>query len=291
MALAVPRGMSTCRPSRSRAARSQCLLLFCALAACKGSRPSEELPANESHPAAEKNATSAGGAQSGTLALAPGAPGERPSLDENMGRGFQGALAVRIRQAGGQSQDLRYMNLGNTARLQLDSSGDTQRPGQVRNFDALIWGESISVLDHQRRSVRTVPLQQIRPKSETETPVTIHRTGERSSLQGVFCERFELQQAEQRVDACVAGLPGTFAVDELETVSGLDVPPWVEQLLKEELMPLRASVRDAAGKELYSLELMQYAPGPVDSTLLSVPPNYKPENPGTNDGAVGSLGR
>lgn len=209
-----------------------------------------------------------------------------------MGRGFQGMLAVRIRQAGGRSQDLRYLSLGNTARLQLDSAGDAASRGSAPvHFDALIWGESISLLDHQRRTIRTHPLQQIRPKSEAEAPVTIRRTGERTSLQGVFCERFEMQQGEQRIEACAAGLPGTFAVDELEAVSGLDVPPWVEQLLKEELMPLRASVRDAAGKEQYSLELMQYAPGPVDSSMLSVPENYTPENPRTNDGAMGSIGR
>lgn len=208
-----------------------------------------------------------------------------------MGRGFQGVIALRIRRAGGQTQDLRYLNLGNTARLQLDTQGDVPRQGAPVHFDALIWGESISLLDHQRRSVRTVPLQELRPKSEAEMDISIQRTGERSSQQGVFCERFELKQGEQRIDACVAGLPGNVAVDELEAVSGLDVPPWVEQLLKEEQMPLSASVRDAAGKELYSLELMQYAPGPVDSSLLSVPQNYTPETPRTNEGAPGSVGR
>jgi hypothetical protein len=282
--------MPTALPGRAFAAHHPYLVLFCALAACKGPRLAEELPANESHRAAEQNAPAAGD-HTTTLPLAPGAPGERPSVDRNMGRGFQGVLAVRIHQASGQSQDLRYLNLGNTARLQIDTLGDTPRRGAPLHFDALIWGESISVLDHQRRSVRTLPLGQIRARSETETPVTIRRTGERSNLQGVFCERFELQQAELRVDACVASLPGTFAVDELETVSGLDVPAWVEQLLKEELMPLRASVRDAAGKERYSLELMQYAPGPVDASMLGVPENYTPENPRTLDGALGSIGR
>jgi hypothetical protein len=265
--------------------------LFCALAACKGPRLSEELPANESHRAAEQNAPAAGGAQTTALPLAPGSPGERPSLDQNMGRGFQGTLAVRIHRAGSQSQDLRYLNLGNTARLQIDTLGDVARKSAPLHFDALIWGESISLMDHQRRSVRTFPLREIQPKAESETPVTIRRTGERTSLQGVFCERFELQQGELRVDACVAGLPGTFAVDELEAVSGLDVPAWVEQLLKDELMPLRASVQDAAGKQVYSLELMQYSPDPVDPSLLSVPENYKPENPRTMDGALGSIGR
>lgn len=208
-----------------------------------------------------------------------------------MGRGFQGTLAVRIHHASGQKQDVRYLSLGNTARLQIDTLREEQRRDEPVHFDALIWGESISLLNHQRRSVRTHPLQQIRPKSESDADVTVQRTGERTSLQGVFCERFELQQGEQRVDACVASLPGTFAVDELEAVSGLDVPAWVEHLLKEERMPLRASVRDRAGKEQYSLELMQYAAGPVDSSLLTVPENYTPEAPHTIGGAAGSVGR
>lgn len=283
--------MPTSQSSRLLAS-SPCLALLCALAACKGERPSEELPANESRLATEQNATGAGGAQwTTTLPLAPGSPGERPSLEQNMGRGFQGSLALRIHRADGRIQDLRYLSLGNTARLQVDARGDARRASAPVHFDALIWGESISLMDHQRRSVRTVALQELRPASEPETPVTIRRTGERTSLRGVFCERFELQQGEQHIDACVAGLPGTFAVDELEAVSGLDVPAWVEQLLKEELMPLRASVRDGAGKEQYSLELMQYAPGPVDQSLLQVPENYTSANPRGKDGAVGSSGR
>ncbi len=283
--------MPTSQPSPLLAAACPGLVLFCALAACKGPKLSEELPANESHLAAEQNAPAAGGAQSTVLPLAPGSPGERPNLDQNMGRGFQGTLAVRVQSANGRSQDIRYLNLGNTARLQLDAPGDARPQGAPVHFDALIWGESISVLDHQRRTVQTVPLAQISPKDEGDTPVTINRTGERTSLQGVFCERFEVEQGEQRIEACVAGLPGTFAVDELEAVSGLDVPAWVEQLLKEELMPLQARARDRAGKELYSLELMQYAPGPVDTKLLGVPENYSKENPHKIDGALGSTGR
>lgn len=282
--------MPTLQLGHSLAARGPCLLMFCSLAACKGPRLSEELPRNESHRAAEQNAPSAG-AETKALPLAPGASGERPSLDQNMGRGFQGTLVLRVHDPRGHDQEIRYLSLGNTARLQLDTLGDKPRKSAPLHFDALIWGESISVLDHQRRAVRTLPLRDLRPKAESEVPVTSNRTGERTSLQGVFCEQFQLQQAEQRIDACVAGLPGTFAVDEFETASALDVPAWVEQLLKEELMPLRARVQDAAGKELYSLELMQYAPGPIDPQLLVVPENYSPENPRTTDGALGSIGR
>ncbi|MEY2936275.1 MAG: hypothetical protein RL033_7024 [Pseudomonadota bacterium] len=282
--------MSTIQPGHSFAASGPCLLLFCGLAACKGPRLSEELPANESHRAAQQNAPSAG-AETTALPLAPGAPGERPSVDQNMGRGFQGSLVLRVHDSRRQDQELRYLSLGNTARLQIDTLGDQPRNSAPQHFDALIWGESISLIDHQRRAVRTLPLRQLRPKAEPEVSVATNRTGERTSLQGVYCEQTQLQQGDLHIDACVAGLPGTFAVDELETVSGLDVPAWVEQLLKDEQIPLRARVRDAAGKELYSLELVQYAPGPVDPQLLVVPENYAPENPRTMDGALGSIGR
>jgi hypothetical protein len=78
-----------------------------------------------------------------------------------------------------------------------------------------------------------------------------------------------------RISACVSPLPGTFDVDKFETVSGLDVPAWVERLLDEQTLPLRASVADAHGRELYSLELVEYSPGPVDESMLVMPATYR----------------
>jgi hypothetical protein len=270
------------RPLHQPWFRGACALLFVCLGACKARRLSEELPATDTHGAAEQNAaeqalTGSAGRASNQLPPAPGAPGERPSVDQNMGRGFQGTLALRVRKASGGAVDLRYLSLGNTARLQLDSSEAGVVAGAPVHLDALIWGESLTLMDHQRRSLSTFPLRQIRPGDEPAPKVAIQKTGERSSLQGVFCERYVIQDGPLHVDAWVSGLPGKFDIDKLEAVSRLDVPAWVEELVKEDLLPLSANARDDQGRERYTLELVQYSAGPVDPELLSAPDNYRRE--------------
>jgi len=264
-------------PGRLAGVRSLALTL-CLMPACKAKRI-EELPAPTSHSAAEQNGAtraSAGSAGSAALPPAPGAPGERPSLLQNMGRGFQGKLAMRLQSSKGPLYDLLYLSLGNTARLQIDSVEQVQPAAHPVHFDALIWGESISLLDHQQRSVRTFPLRQIRPSEEPSGTIDTKKTAERTSVQGVFCEAYQIQEGSIRIDACVGGLPGDFDVDRFETVSGIDVPAWAEQLLHQQLLPLRAVAHDAGGHELYRLELVEYSPGPVDRELLSVPAQYQP---------------
>jgi len=251
-------------------------LALCTLPACRAKLP-EELPAPASHSAAEQNeATLASAGGAAALPPAPGAPGERPSLQENMGRGFQGKLSLRLQRGNqGAAYDLSYLSLGNTARLQIDALEQAKPAGHPVHFDALIWGESISLLDHQQRSVRTLSLRQIRPSEKPPSTVVTNKTAQRSSIQGVFCEAYQLQDGPLRVDACVGGLPGEFDVDKFEAVSGIDVPAWAEQLLHQQLLPLRAVAHDASGHELYRLELLEYSPGPVDRALLSVPAGYQ----------------
>jgi hypothetical protein len=105
--------------------------------------------------------------------------------------------------------------------------------------------------------------------------VHLEKSGERSSIEGVMCEAVSLQQGPIHVDACVSGLPGEFDVDKFEAATGIDVPAWAEQLLKQQLLPLRATARDEHGRELYRLELTEYSAGPVDRDLLSIPANYR----------------
>ncbi len=250
--------------------------IILAFASCKGKRFSEELPASETYQAAEQNRSAEQRpTPPDTLPPAPGAPGERPRVAQHMGRGFQGPLVLRVRTPDGGSDDLRYLSLGNTARLQLDRAASSERRTPARHLDALIWGESVSLLDHQQRTLRTFPLRQIRPRPEPAVDVEIESTGERRSLQGVFCERTLIQQGPLNIDACVSALPGTFDVDKLEAVSGLDVPAWVEALVKDQLLPLEARVTEGQGRLRYALELMQYAPGPIDPELIEVPDNYR----------------
>ena len=251
------------------------------LPACKA-KQLEELPASTTHLAAEQNSAAAPpGAAAGAAGSAAGLPpaagamGERPSLQQNMGRGFQGQLALRLSHSNGTQDQLRYLSLGNTARLQVDPSGQPKAGLSPLHLDVLFWGEQMSLLDHEQRTARTLSLQQIRPSEEPEAHVELKKTGERTSIQGVFCEAVSLQDGPVHVDACAGALPGEFDVDKFEAATGVDVPAWAETLLKQQLLPLRALARDEHGRELYRLELTEYSAGPVDRELLSVPANYR----------------
>lgn len=205
---------------------------------------------------------------------------ERPALDENMGRGFQGRLQMRLSTPTGE-QTLRYLTRGNRARLQLDSTNASPEQGskgsklrEGSNFDALIWDENISLMDHVHDTYRTVSLDEIEAGNEPGESVSVRETGERDRVAGVFCERYEIIQGATKILACVSAVPGTFDVNKLEKVSGLDAPAWVEQLLEDDLFPLQARAVGPSGLELYSLELIEYSADPVDESVLRVPSTY-----------------
>jgi hypothetical protein len=206
---------------------------------------------------------------------APGAPGERPSVAQNMGRGFQGSLLLRVRD-GSQSHELRYLSLGNRARIQIDARTAESQRAPV-HFDAVLEGENILVFDHAKRTIRTIALAHIepRPSSAATGTVQVKKTGESVNLGGVPCEPYQIEQPGLRITACVAALPGSFDIGKFETVSGIQAPAWVEALLSQERFPLRAQVQDTAGHPRYSLELVEYSPGPVSSALLAVPSDYE----------------
>lgn len=240
-----------------------------------GTQPLQAQPAPGS---GAQPAPQAGGATSVVPSL-----GDRPSVDDNMGRGFQGTLALRL-LGPQQSYALRYASRGNTARLQVDPLEAKDKPAS-RHLDVLIWGENISILNHRDRTVQTLELDSVSPRGDDAADVDIEKTGERSTLLGVGCERYEMKDGPLRISACVSALPGTFEVDKLETAARIDVPAWLEDLLKDELLPLQGSVREAGGREVHSFELIEYSPGPVDESQLALPTNYRvisqgAENPG-----------
>jgi hypothetical protein len=194
----------------------------------------------------------------------------RPSTDENMGRSFQGAIELSLRNAAGEQRGLRYLSRGNTARLQIDGVR-----GQGA-FDALIWDENLSIIDNGRRTFRTFALDDVKTDAKTRH-VRVDKTGERRVLNGVECERYELEDGALHVSACVTGLSGTFALDKFEKVSGIAVPAWAEELIDTGYMPLQASARDQSGREVYRLDLTRYTAGSVDDSMVALPSNYRAE--------------
>lgn len=212
---------------------------------------------------------------------------ERPSIDENMGRGFQGRLVMKLRAPSGE-RALRYQTRGNRARLQVDApNGDAPNGDAAKgSFDALIFDQSLSMIDHEHKTYQTVALDDVTERSTPDINVKIEKTGERRRLLGVTCELYEITQGELHVSTCVSALPGSFNVGKLEASSGLDVPPWAEQLLADQLLPLQARVTDSSGRELYALELIEYSPGPVDEAMLALPQSYRAKGTGGAGGGV-----
>jgi hypothetical protein len=192
----------------------------------------------------------------------------RPSTDENMGRGFQGALELSLHTAAGAQRGLRYLSRGNDARLQID--GIDGRGA----LDALIWDENISIIDNGQRTYRTFALDDVKTDAPARD-VHIDKTGERRMLSGVECERYEIDDGPLHVSAWVTGLAGTFAVDKFEKVSGIDVPAWAEELIAKERLPLQASAKDKSGREVYTLSLTRYTADSIDDSMVTLPSNYR----------------
>jgi hypothetical protein len=213
------------------------------------------------------------GTANSPMPLATTSPAEdnaRPSTNQNMGRDFQGALELEVRTTAGKQHRIRYLSRGNDARLQLDDVGGGS------SFDALVWGENLSIIDNRAKTYRTVALDGAKKLEGDEKEVRVDTTGERSLIDGVGCERYEIVDGPVRVSAWVTALSGTFATDVLEAASGIDVPSWAELLLDQQRLPLRATAKDASGRELYTLNLVRYTAGPVADSEVALPSNYQP---------------
>ena len=187
---------------------------------------------------------------------------------ENMGRNFEGRLHWRV-QGISHPLEVTYMSRGERGRLQID------RPGAgAAAFDAIFAGDQAIVLDHAKRRYRSYDLNKVDERKEPNSDVDIERTSDRRELSGLLCYPWRLSVGAQKIEACVRGLPGPFNSDKLETLSGLDVPAWVEKVVGDGYLPVSATVTEN-GRELYKLELVQYSPQEVPENELSVPSNYQ----------------
>lgn len=250
--------------------RARWLLGVVAAVACKASPPTPEAPPSEGAERGTTTTVAAPGMQANEGAAGAAAVVERPSVADNMGRAFQGALQLRVRDADGE-RGLRYFASGNKARIQIDGA-------QGKNFDALVWDDQITTFDHERKSYTSVALAGLEAADEAKVEVKREPVGERQTLQGVVCQPYRLEQTPYTIETCVSGVPGDFDVDKFETVSAIDVPAWAESLLEDHLLPIQATVREGS-REVYRIELVQYSPAPIDAATLSVPESYRRRDP------------
>lgn len=249
--------------------RARWMLGVAAAVACKASPPVDEAPPRATPERGTTTTVAAPGMQANE-GSGFNAAVERPSVEDNMGRAFQGALQLRVRDAEGE-RGLRFFASGNKARIQIDGT-------QGKNFDALVWDDQITTFDHDRKSYTSVALAGLAAADEAQVEVKREAVGERRTLQGVVCQPYRLEQKPYTIEACVSGVPGDFDVDKFETVSAIDVPAWAESLLEDHLLPIEAAVREGA-REVYRVELIQYTPAPIDAAMLAVPESYQRRDP------------
>jgi hypothetical protein len=260
-------------PCHMKANLGSCFLVLIAALACryKGETPTDPYGGakGKEPPAADYNAGPLAGklpvSSATPVAVDPAVSG-RPSKDDDMGRAFQGVMELRIEHRQQSPLSLRFMSLGNAARLQCE--------GGPRSFDVLILDEKLVTLDHAQRRYKTQ--LQGEPEAPEGDNVKTKHLDTRQTIEGVICDDWTLTDGTQRIEACLAGLPGEFNPAKLAAATGIHLPNWVAALFADKYLPVIAKVYDASQRELYSLRLSKWAPGPVDPALLTVPSNYQP---------------
>ncbi|HVY32736.1 MAG TPA: DUF4412 domain-containing protein [Polyangiaceae bacterium] len=244
------------------------ILLLSTVFACsraQGDRQDRgEAPGKETDPVNAKSGQAIASSSAVAAAEAHGNRVEGPR-DENMGRNFEGRLQFKVVGLA-QPLEIRYLSRAERGRLQIDR--------QASSFDAIFAGDQALVLDHAHHGYRTFDLNTVPKKSEPDEKVTIERTSDRKEVSGLLCYPWRLSSGSQKIEACVRGLPGPFDTDKLETLSHLDIPAWVEQLLAIHYLPIEATVTEG-GRKLYELQLVQYSPDQVPENELSIPANYR----------------
>jgi hypothetical protein len=243
-----------------------------ALASCSRAEPNKmdrgQAPGRETDPAV----VATGAKPQASSAAVPSAEQHGTRIEgpreENMGRNFEGRLQWRV-VGTGPDLNIRYLSRGERGRLQLERPGSGEAA-----FDAIFAGDQVIVLDHAQHRFRRQDLNQVPKKSEPKVDVTIEQTSDRREVQGLLCYPWQLTSGSQKIDACVRGAPGPVDTDKLETLSGKDIPAWVEELAERRYIAITATVSEG-GRKLYELQLVQYSPDEVPENELAVPANYQ----------------
>jgi hypothetical protein len=192
--------------------------------------------------------------------------------EANFGQNFEGRLAFTIQRGGKELAKLRYLSRGTAARFQYDH-------GKLSNgsIDVLFDAKTATRLFDEKRNYYTIESAKIHRDDENDGSVEKESSGQRKSIQGMVCTEYRIKQENGIVaEACLRGLPGgSFETDAFEALTKLDIPPWLENVMQDKLMPLSARVHDGKGNTLYTVELEQYGPEPVSALEVQVPANFQ----------------
>jgi hypothetical protein len=207
------------------------------------------------------------------------APDGGPSVgvpSHGMATNFEGRAHVVLKRPEG-AIDIRLISRDRRSRLQVD---DPRHP--ERRLDLIFDQDRAAVLSSERKEYFEVDLGDLDEKPERAKDVeeTSSADDVREVVQGLNCNPRELTQPGQKISACVLGLPNEFDAGSFQALTGVDLPPWIEYLVERDLWPVRATVRDESGKELYSLEVVDYRSEPrPPAEELAIPQDFKRVKP------------
>ena len=190
---------------------------------------------------------------------------------QDMAGNFEGRAHVVLKRPEGQV-DIKVISKDQRSRLQVD---DSKHP--ERRLDLVFDDDQAAVLLNDKKQYFNVDLDKLKDKPEASAEVHEESSSgdARKTVHGLNCNLKELTQPGQKISACVLGLPNGFDADDFEALTGIDLPPWVEYLFERDLWPVTATVRDESGKDLYSVEVLDYTSRPLPPPEeLAVPPDF-----------------
>ncbi len=197
-----------------------------------------------------------------------------PSQD--MAGNFEGRARVLLKRPEGPIE-ITLLSRDQRSRLQVD---DSKHP--ERNLDLVFDDDRAAVVLNDRKQYFDVDLDKLEKKSDETSDVrqTSSTDDVRKVVHGLNCNPRELTQPGQKISACVLGLPNGFGAESFQALTGIDLPAWVEYLLERDLWPVTATVRDDSGKELYSVEVVDYTSRPLPAVEeLAIPTNFSRVEP------------
>ena len=223
---------------------------------------------------------------------------QTPTATSSSGGDFEGTIAINVKgDDPNRNMQMTYFLKGKQTRI------ETAVPDAPEGSAVMLWdneGGKITTLMPSRKIYMTMDMKKAaddikemkksRGEEDTEFP-KLTRTGKQETIAGHVCEHW-LMGDRQELDVCIAKGLGYFGMGG-KTGGGLGSwndlvfgpkmlaraashPDWA-QFLEGGAFPLRlTAVSD--GKIMMSMEATRIERKPLDSSLFSVPPDYKEMN-------------
>jgi hypothetical protein len=222
---------------------------------------------------------------------------QTPTATSSSSGDFEGTIAINVKGDDNRNMQMTYFLKGKQTRI------ETAVPDAPEGSAVMLWdneGGKITTLMPSRKIYMTVDMKQAADdiketkkshgEEDTEFP-KLTRTGRQETIAGHVCEHW-LMGDKQELDLCIAKGLGYFGMGG-KTGGGLGSwndlvfgpkmlaraashPEWA-QFLEGGAFPLKlTAVSD--GKVMMSMEATRIERKPLDSSIFSIPPDYKEMN-------------